>query len=978
MHLRPISLWRALLAAWFAMLALWSTAARADEYDTLRERWVTVQTGGPALDTSQPDIAAAVTRITAAAQSSWDGLHKEAGRTRLWDDVGVTDNGVDASANYARLRGMAVAYATVGSSLQGNAALAADIVSALDWLYANVYNPSKPVTAWADLEFGASQASMTTSLLVYAHLTPAQIANYTAAVDRFVPDCSNWISMYNTVNPATGGNLVDLCLAVTLRGILGKNSGKIAAASSKISPVFLYVTSGNGFYPDGSYIDHSTNAYIAGYGVAVLGGLSSMLNLLAGTTWAVTDPNLDNVWTWTSKAIVPLAFNGAMTDAVTGRGVSRCGPGGHGTGRAIAQYLLRLAYGAPAAQAAYLRSVAKAWATQDTSWNGYTQTCSSPATVFNNYYSGLAPYDIANFVAVVNDPSVVAAAPLSGTFNFASMQRVTHFAPGFGITLSTFSKKISAFECGSSENLKGWYTGAGMTYLYTADQTQFNDHFWPTVNPTRLPGVTTDGSTRVPTCNYENYLNTYDWAGNSAAAGLHGSAGMQFTLAPLTGSTLNGKKSWFFFGDKMVALGSGIASTSTGTVETVVDNRKLVAAGTNMLIVNGTAQPTSLGWSTTLAGVSWAHLDGNVAGSGIGYHFPGTASVYALREGRSGAWRDINANSGPTTTYSNNFLSLALRHGTTPSNASYAYVVLPNRTSAATSAYAAAPTIQVLENSSEAHAARDTALKVTGVNFWNDADKTVNEGSSPYISSNRKASVTTLEAAGGVLHVGIADPTQLNTGSIVIEIQRAATALIAADSGVTVLQLVPTIKLSVNVNASAGKTFKASFQLGTLTRRAAAADAHVRNGTYADTNFGSSSVMDVKKEGAGYDRQTFVKFDLSGITGPVSSAKVRLFMTTSGGAAITNQAYLVTQDGWSESGITWNNRPLTSSLLGSWTFTANSFVDVDVTAQVVGALAGDKLVSVMIDAAANYGSNGWSQYASRSIANGPVLLVATP
>ena len=128
MHMRPISLWRALLAACLTLLTFWAATAHADEYDTLRQRWVNVQTGGPGLDTSHPDIAAAVARIAAAAQSSWDSLHKQPGRNRLWDDIGVSNNGRDASANYARLRGMAVAYATAGSSLRGNAALAADIV----------------------------------------------------------------------------------------------------------------------------------------------------------------------------------------------------------------------------------------------------------------------------------------------------------------------------------------------------------------------------------------------------------------------------------------------------------------------------------------------------------------------------------------------------------------------------------------------------------------------------------------------------------------------------------------------------------------------------------------------------------------------------------------------------------------------------------------------------------------------------------
>ncbi|QNM98787.1 polysaccharide lyase family 8 super-sandwich domain-containing protein [Chitinimonas koreensis] len=985
MHLPPIPPWRALLAAWLTLLALLGTAAQADEYDTLRNKWITVQTGGPGIDTANPDIAAAIVRITATAQTAWNNLHKEAGRTRLWDDVGVTDNGSDAAANYARLRSMAIAYATTGSSLQGDPALAADIVAALDWMHANLYNTGTVITSWADLEFAASQASMTTALLVYDQLNATQVANYTAAVDRFVPDCSNWISKYNTVSVATGGNLVDLCLAVALRGILGKNGGKIAAAASKISPVFLYVASGDGFYLDGSFIQHSTHAYMGGYGTAVIGGLSSLFILLNGSSWAITDPNAGNVWNWMSKAIVPLVFNGAMTDAVKGRGVSRCGPGDHGTGRAFAQYLLRFANGAPAAQAAYLKGVAKAWASQDTSWNGYVDSCSSPGTSYTNYYSGLPPYDIANFTAVMNDASIVAASPLNGNFNFAGMQRVTHFAPGFGIALSTFSKKISAFECGSSENWKGWYTGLGMTYFYTADQAQFNGNFWPTVNLTRLPGVTTDGSTKVPACNYENVLNTYDWVGNSAVDGLHGSAGMQFTLAPVTGSTLAGKKSWFFFGDKMVALGSGIASSSAGAVETVVDNRKLLAAGNNVLTVNGASQPATLGWSATLPGVSWAHLDGNVAGAGIGYYFPGTASLYALRESRSGKWSDINTNSGPTTTYGNNFLSLAVPHGNAPSNGSYAYVVLPNRTAATTAAFAAAPTIQVLENSQEAHAARDIALNVTGVNFWNDAGKTVMDGALPYLASNRKASVT-LRESGGQLSIGVSDPTQANTGSITLEIGRRAASLISADAGVTVNQLSPTLRLTVNVNGSAGKTFNVKFggvSLYAPKAVGAAADAYVRGGSYAATAFGFNGYTVVThSSSADWIRQGLYRFDLPATPAGASIASVQIRLTADGvpTTAPQNRAFLLAGNGWAEGSVTWNSKPALASAtpLASWaTPTAvGTPVTFDVTAAAVNAMAGDKKLSILLDSLDSSGT--WVSYSTRENANPvyrPVLIV---
>ena len=78
------------------------------------------------------------------------------------------------------------------------------------------------------------------------------------------------------------------------------------------------------------------------------------------------------------------------------------------------------------------------------------------------------------------------------------------------------------------------------------------------------------------------------------------------------------------------------------------------------------------------------------------------------------------------------------------------------------------------------------------------------------IAVNSKSSVITLESSNNIA-VGISDPTQTNTGSVTVTLNRAASGLLSADPGVTVVQLAPQIILSVNVNGSHGKTFQASF-----------------------------------------------------------------------------------------------------------------------------------------------------------------------
>ena len=84
-------------------------------------------------------------------------------------------------------------------------------------------------------------------------------------------------------------------------------------------------------------------------------------------------------------------------------------------------------------------------------------------------------------------------------------------------------------------------------------------------------------------------------------------------------------------------------------------------------------------------------------------------------------------------------------------------------------------------------------------------------------------------------------------------------------------------------------------------------DATVRQAE-PDTNFGTSAVLEVDLTP---HMRGYLKFDVTGIAGPVISSTVKLVNrdpTTAGGAI-----YHVSSTSWDESTITWNNRPLTST-----------------------------------------------------------------
>ncbi len=964
-----------LCAAWVALAPL--HAAHADEFDTLRAKWQTRLTGGTAIDTGDADIAQAIATQTANAQMHWDAMNKGSTRTALWNDLASASVSSHVTNSYGRLYTMAAAYTTTGSALKGNAALAADIVAALDWMHANRYNPSITYyDNWWDWHIGTPQSLTNIVTLMYGQLTAQQRADYLGAIDKFVPDPAVRLKPDGTVlTVETGANLLDKSLAVVLRGVLGKSPAKVTQGRDAISPGLRYVTSGDGFYRDGSFIQHGNIAYTGSYGPAVIDDMSKLLYLLTGSTWAFTDPNVANVYDWAVDAFRPLIHDGAMMDSVRGRGIAREFSTDHTAGRSVVTALVRLTQAGAATNpehSATLNAAIKGWMQRDTTFgaNYYAPTPTAVAGV----YSPLPLYEMALLKALAADGDVAPAAEPAGAHVFAGMDRAIHRAAfggaDFGASLAMFSNRISAFEYGNGENLAGWWTGMGMLTLYNADLTQYDNHYWPTVNRLRLPGTTTDRSGSGTPVAWKSYPNTKNWVGGAALNERHAAVGMEFATAAVTGTSLTGRKSWFMFGDRIVAVGAGIASSDNVAVETIVDNRKLNAGGSNALTVNGTVQSSANG-STSLSTVRWAHLAGTVAGADLAWYFPDAPAVNALRETRTSSWKAMSSG-GSTAAVSNSFLSLALPHGSNPTAGTYSYVILPGRSAAQAAAYAAAPTVTVLERSAGATAVRDTALGLVGANFWQDAVKTVSVGGAPWLTSNRKAAVLTQEA-DNVLQVAVADPTQANTGTISLEIARAAGATIAASSGVTVTQLSPTIKLTVDVKAAAGKSFTASFRLMRQAVLRPAADATVRDGSYATVNYGGTATMAVKQDGAGYARQGLVRFDLSSLGGTIGAATLQLAPRFLGQtSAMTHNIYQVA-DSWSETAVTWNTRPADTALLGSWSVPAlNTYATLGVTAAARSAYESDRLLSFRIEAATNYGANGWVEYSTRENGTAPL------
>ncbi|MFG2983852.1 polysaccharide lyase 8 family protein [Streptomyces sp. NPDC048258] len=715
--------------------------AAGDEFDTLRGTWRKMLLGS-GFDPAAAPFAGKLALLGSQAADHRSAMAAVAGS--LWPDLPLTVSS-SITGSYARLATMAQAYAQPGTGLTGDTALAAEIRTGLDHLYDQAYNPAKSQFGnWWDFQIGSPQLLLDISTLLHDHLSATRLANYLAAVDRFVPDSA--VAHYT--GTSTGANRVDLCRSLALRGVLGKNAAKIALARDALSPVFPFVSSGDGFYADGSFVQHTYLSYTGSYGAVLLGGLAVLFSLLSGSTWAVTDPHRQIVLDSVEKSYAPFLHNGLMMDAVSGRSTSRGNPrtnsygfqgGDHGRGHGVLASIALLGTAASGAENQRWRALVKGWTQRDYYSPVLTDTDLSVAA-------------LARIKAVLDDNAVIALPEPTGHRLFPSMDRAVHRRPGWAASFSMASKRMGFYETGNGENLRGWHAGAGMLQWWgdTYANGQYTDGFWPTVDPYRLPGTTVSRKVLADAEGGAWGLPRPDanWVGG-ATDGEYAALG-QF-LRGLS-SSLYAKKSWFCLADAVVCLAGAVRSTDGAAVETVVENRNLGATGTQALTVNGAAQPTALGWSATLSGARWAQI----AGHG-GYVFPGGATVKALREARTGSWHDINTG-GTTDPITRRYLTLWFDHGVDPVDAACSYLLMPGATAGATAARAAdTGWLTVLANDNNQQGVRVGSLGVTAVNFWF-------AGTAGTLTADGPACVLVREHGDGTATVCVSDPMRMRTG----------------------------------------------------------------------------------------------------------------------------------------------------------------------------------------------------------------------
>ncbi|SDT13119.1 polysaccharide lyase 8 family protein [Microlunatus soli] len=762
------------------------------EFGTLRGTWTDLFLGS-GFDPDAEPFAGKLRAVGETARRYLDGLAPAAGS--LWPDLNYHDPDPDTdtdSFNYSarmnttitRLRQIAEAVRQPGTGLTGDSTATQAVIDGLDQLNTEVYADGLARFGnWWNFQIGGAQDLMTTAILIFDELTTEQRSRYAAAVDYYVPDST----FDHYTGTSTGANRVDLCLSVILRSLLADNADRLTLARDALSPVFPYVTTGDGYYADGSFIQHSKIPYIGGYGAVLVSGLGRLFALLRGSSFEITDPNRSLFLDTIDNALAPFIYNGLMMDCVSGRGITRQTSSDHAKGHSVLPSIALIAKGADAEQARRWRGMIKGWAQRD----DYDEAVGA----------GLSLVGLADMLQVINDDSVDPRDEPVEHRVFAQMDRATHRRPGWAAAISAASERIAYYETGNHENKRGWHTGSGWLQWWTADDLgQYSDAYWPTVDPYRLPGTTVSTKRLADEAGgpWTNPTPDAAWVGGTGD-GTFGAFGQHLIGFQ---STLKARKSWFCLDDAIVCLGAGIGSRDAEPAETIIDNRALGEQGTADLLVDGVRQPGTQGWTKTFDHPGWAHLDGHA-----GYVFLQPTVLTALRDERTGTWHDIN-DGGSTDPITRRYLTLTTDHGVEPDDAGYGYLLLPGASRTQTEAYARElrSKVRVLANSAAQQGISMPTGKVTAINFWQ-------AGQLGDLAMSAPASVLISEERGRAA-ICVADPGRQLTSAVLIW-KRKVSRVISAPDTVTATRTGNELAVTFgSLTGQAGSTQRIVVELG--------------------------------------------------------------------------------------------------------------------------------------------------------------------
>lgn len=666
----------------------------------VKDRWRELLVGNETLNASSAAQSKAAS-ISKTGKDFADSMNMAADRTYLWSSLKNLTTEVGVYNNYTRINAMAKAWGTIGSSCYHDADLLEKIISALTFMnefdangdgIPGCYGDNVTIQGgqpgnWWHWDIGTPMELVDILIIIENEVDDEFIAKMLAPLDYCIPNVEKTVA-----------NRTWVAYGVMGSALLQNKTDKYVKAIQDTLDVFQYVTEGDGFYADGSFIQHNKLSYINGYGSSFFSTLTFELYTICGTDFDVvmredkTFSNIyvENLFKFFFDSYVPFVYNGTTVYTTSGRGMSVGGINGQ-----ISNLLRIVGYAEEQTQTDFY-ALMKYFGEVNSTYANLTDSMS---------FVTLPLYEA--YKAKINE--IEARSDYYFNHVYAGMDRVMTYTPTYAAVLAMSSERIYRYEAINNEGGTGWYLGDGALFLFGEDASQYNGTYVKALDKMMVPG-TTVSTTQREALIYSvdsNLLNHSHFVGG-VSNGLYGVSAMVLKYAATDKmgayiSDLTAQKAYFFFDNEIVCVGSSISASNetivslndtrlynTGEIYTVLENH----FGISNLKVNGTAA----GYDA--AGMVHENVSYFTIGDYNGYYFP-------------------NSNKADVTVrLKDNNVQAFINHGEAPENEGYLYVILPGANDAETGAYAANSDVEVLLDSNIVTAVREKTLGITGYVFW--------------------------------------------------------------------------------------------------------------------------------------------------------------------------------------------------------------------------------------------------------------------
>ena len=500
---------------------------------------------------------------------------------------------------------------------------------------------------------------------------------------------NRWKEKYghpDSPNDATtaGANKSNIAMHWIYRSALTRNKEDLEFAAER-GFAQLAFTTGEGIQHDYSYRQHGAQLYLAGYGREFIQLGTRQAYYLVGTPYALADERKEILSRYVKDTYLNIIRGTRLSYNIFGRSISR---------------------------------------ENATSENGFVGLL--------NYLTGIDPDNAQDYRDAIKRIRKEEAASYHVTpfqKHFYRGEYTLHVRPGYLFDVRMASSRMLRSEYDIYENRQGFFlTDGGNCIMVDGEE-------YGTILPLwdwrRIPGTT------LPELDTMVRANSYIFSGRSSHAGgvtdgMYGVTSFEMinnqslyahnddigyggTPNPqqpkLAALDFGAKKSWFAFDKEIICLGAGIYSGHEQVINTTVNQCRRV--GDVVISSQGTEQTLGLG-TTNHKNPDW------VLNDKVAYFFPEQADVYVENRTETARWSDINASFATNTPFTGNLFTLWIGHGTKPTHARYAYIIVPDADLETARNYSSEHII-VLANNDSVQAIYHKELDIYGFAFFKAA-----------------------------------------------------------------------------------------------------------------------------------------------------------------------------------------------------------------------------------------------------------------